>query len=56
MPELNRAYVFSGSSTGTLFAFAAAAVSLGTRLAERHIELIYGGASIGIMGLMADAH
>jgi predicted Rossmann-fold nucleotide-binding protein len=49
MPELKRLCV-CGSSTGTLPALAAAAVSLGTRLAERHIELIYGGASVGLMG------
>ena len=55
MPELKRGCVFCGSSTGTLPAFADAAVSLGTRLAERRIELFYGGASIGLMGLIADA-
>jgi uncharacterized protein (TIGR00730 family) len=55
MPELKRVCVFCGSSAGTLPAFPAAAVSLGTRLAERHIELVYGGASVGLMGLIADA-
>jgi uncharacterized protein (TIGR00730 family) len=55
MPDLKRVCVFCGSSTGTLASFAGAAVSLGTRLAERHIELVYGGASLGLMGLTADA-
>ena len=48
-------WVFCGSSTGTHPSFAAAAVALGTMLAERNIELVYGGASVGLMGVVADA-
>ncbi len=46
--------VFCGSSDGTNPAFGTAAALLGRRLAERGIELVYGGASVGLMGLVAD--
>ena len=36
-------------------AFAAAAERFGTAVAERGIELVYGGASVGLMGVVADA-
>jgi uncharacterized protein (TIGR00730 family) len=55
MPGLKRVCVFCGSSTGTIPSFAAAAVALGTTLAERNMELVYGGASVGLMGVVADA-
>lgn len=35
--------------------FAAAARRLGARLADRGIGLVYGGASVGLMGVVADA-
>ena len=47
--------VFCGSSPGTNPAFTAAAERFGTNLAERGIELVYGGASVGLMGVVADA-
>jgi uncharacterized protein (TIGR00730 family) len=47
--------VFCGSSPGADVAYRAAAVDLGHRLAERGIELVYGGASVGLMGAVADA-
>ena len=47
--------VFCGSSLGTNPAFAAAAGRLGTGLARRGIGLVYGGASVGLMGVVADA-
>jgi uncharacterized protein (TIGR00730 family) len=47
--------VFCGSSPGSNPAFAEAARLLGTRLAERRITLVYGGASVGLMGMVADA-
>ena len=47
--------VFSGSSPGGDVAYRAAATDLGHRLAERGIELVYGGASVGLMGAVADA-
>jgi uncharacterized protein (TIGR00730 family) len=47
--------VFCGSSLGTDPAFTAAAERFGTGMAERGIELVYGGASVGLMGVVADA-
>ncbi|MDR3651276.1 MAG: TIGR00730 family Rossman fold protein [Acidimicrobiales bacterium] len=47
--------VFCGSSPGTNPAFAAAARRLGAGLAERGVGLVYGGASVGLMGAVADA-
>jgi uncharacterized protein (TIGR00730 family) len=52
---VKRVCVFSGSSPGADVAYRAAAVDLGHRLAERGIELVYGGASVGLMGAVADA-
>jgi len=47
--------VFCGSSPGADPAFTAAAERFGAALAERGIELVYGGASVGLMGVVADA-
>ena len=47
--------VFCGSSPGANPAFIDAAASFGRGLAERGIGLVYGGASIGLMGVVADA-
>jgi len=52
---VKRICVFSGSSPGGDLAYRAAATDLGHRLAERGIELVYGGASVGLMGAVADA-
>jgi uncharacterized protein (TIGR00730 family) len=52
---VNRVCVFSGSSPGADIAYRAAAADLGHRLAERGIELVYGGAHVGLMGTLADA-
>jgi len=52
---LNRVCVFSGSSAGADLAYRAAATDLGHRLAEWGIELVYGGAHVGLMGAVADA-
>ena len=50
-----RICVFCGTNEGSRPDYAAAARALGTLLAERDIELVYGGASVGIMGELADA-
>jgi uncharacterized protein (TIGR00730 family) len=50
-----RICVFCGSSTGNGTVYAEAATALGTMLARRGIGLVYGGASVGTMGLLADA-
>ncbi|MDQ3054317.1 MAG: TIGR00730 family Rossman fold protein [Actinomycetota bacterium] len=46
--------VFSGSSPGARPGYAAAARSLGQELIARRIRLVYGGASVGLMGIVAD--
>ena len=47
--------VFCGSSPGARPAYADAARALGAELAARGIRLVYGGASVGLMGELADA-
>ena len=47
--------MFCGSHIGNHPAFALAAADLGAAMAERGIGLIYGGASVGLMGVLADA-
>jgi uncharacterized protein (TIGR00730 family) len=50
-----RVAVFLGSSTGRRPEFAAAAADFGRRLAEEGVGIVYGGASVGMMGALADA-
>jgi len=52
---MNRICVYCGSSPGNDPAFLEAADHLGTTLAANNIGLVYGGASIGLMGAVADA-
>lgn len=52
---MKRLCVFCGSSPGVLPTYADAARRLGTLLAERGIGVVYGGASVGVMGALADA-
>jgi uncharacterized protein (TIGR00730 family) len=52
---VKRVLVFCGSSPGARPEYAAAAAELGALLAERKLELVYGGASVGLMGAIADA-
>lgn len=47
--------VYCGSNSGREPAYARAAVSLGHKLAERGLTLIYGGGQVGLMGTLADA-
>ncbi len=51
---IRRLCVFCGSSSGTNPAVAAATDRLGLLLAERDIELVYGGGAVGLMGRIAD--
>lgn len=46
--------VYCGSSPGRLEAYSSAARSLARTLVDRNIRLVYGGAGVGIMGLLAD--
>ena len=50
-----RICVFCGSSPGRGDAYGEAAAGLGRLLAERGIGVVYGGASVGTMGIVADA-
>ncbi len=50
-----RLCVFCGSKTGARAEFITAARELGAELAARRIGLVYGGASVGVMGVLADA-
>jgi uncharacterized protein (TIGR00730 family) len=47
--------VYCGSSSGHDPQHAAVAKLLGAAMAQRGIALVYGGASVGLMGLLADA-
>ncbi|MDY7229464.1 TIGR00730 family Rossman fold protein [Hyalangium rubrum] len=53
--DLQTVCVFCGSRPGARPEFLAAAQALGAELARRRITLIYGGASVGLMGALADA-
>jgi hypothetical protein len=46
--------VYCGASPGRLDVYAEAACALGQALVARDLGLVYGGASIGLMGLVAD--
>jgi uncharacterized protein (TIGR00730 family) len=50
-----RVCVFCGSSSGTGLSYVEAARQVGRVLAQRGIDLVYGGASVGTMGEVADA-
>jgi uncharacterized protein (TIGR00730 family) len=52
---INSVCVFCGSRAGADPAFAAVAEQLGRTLAERGVRLIYGGGSIGLMGIVMQA-
>jgi uncharacterized protein (TIGR00730 family) len=46
--------VFCGSSLGSREAYAEAARTLGEELVNRGLRLVYGGAHVGLMGVLAD--
>ena len=52
---MKRLCVYCGSSSGNSPAFTAAARELGEAIATRGIELVYGGARVGLMNEVADA-
>ena len=51
---MHRICIFSGSSLGVRPEYREAAEALGKEMASRHIGLVYGGASVGLMGTIAD--
>ena len=55
MRALRRVGVFCGSSLGTDPAIHTLAHELGTTLVKEGIGLVYGGAKVGVMGMLADA-
>ena len=55
MSKINAVCVYCGSSAGTEPAFGEAAGRLGRIFAENGVRLIYGGGSVGLMGILADA-
>ena len=52
---MKRALVFCGSSAGRLPEYSEHATGLGRALAQRGVTVVYGGASVGLMGVLADA-
>jgi uncharacterized protein (TIGR00730 family) len=47
--------VFCGSNVGARDVYSEAARDLGRTLAARRLRLVYGGAAVGLMGILADA-
>jgi len=54
MTPINSICVYCGSSPGRLEAYGSAGCALAKSLVSRNIRLVYGGAGIGIMGMVAD--
>lgn len=52
---MKRACVFAGSSSGARPEYRTAVSELGRALAARRVGLVYGGARVGLMGIVADA-
>ena len=52
--EVQRACIFCGSSPGARPAYTEAAEDLGMLLVENGITLVFGGATVGLMGRLAD--
>ena len=52
--ELRRLCVFCGSSVGGSRVYAEGAAALGRALVAANVGLVYGGGSIGLMGVLAD--
>jgi uncharacterized protein (TIGR00730 family) len=55
MNKINAVCVYCGSNPGIEPAFAEAASQFGKILAEQGVRLVYGGGSVGLMGVLADA-
>lgn len=54
-PNLKRIAIYCGSNTGRGAHYMDAAAQMGTELATRGIEIVYGGTHKGLMGALADA-
>ncbi|CAN1274743.1 Cytokinin riboside 5'-monophosphate phosphoribohydrolase LOG3 [Linum perenne] len=55
LSRFKRICVFCGSSQGKKSSYQDAAIELGQELVSRNIDLVYGGGSIGLMGLVSQA-
>ena len=55
MPELSSICVFCGSNAGANPAYLESAEIVGRGLAQRGVRVVYGGATVGMMGALADA-
>jgi uncharacterized protein (TIGR00730 family) len=55
MSKINAVCVYCGSSAGIEPAFGEAAAQLGKIFAESGVRLIFGGGSVGLMGILANA-
>ncbi|CAN1215922.1 Cytokinin riboside 5'-monophosphate phosphoribohydrolase LOG5 [Linum perenne] len=53
--RFKRVCVFCGSSTGKRICYKDAAIELAHELVVRRLDLVYGGGSIGLMGLVSQA-
>ncbi|CAL9124116.1 Cytokinin riboside 5'-monophosphate phosphoribohydrolase [Musa troglodytarum] len=53
--KFTRICVFCGSSQGKKRSYQDAAIELGKELVSRNIDLVYGGGSVGLMGLVSQA-
>lgn len=51
--KFKRVCVFCGSSTGKRQSYREAAIELGQELVAKRLDLVYGGGSIGLMGLVS---
>lgn len=51
---MNSLCIYCGSSVGNSPAYEAAAKSLAQSLINEHIDLVYGGGNVGLMGIIAD--
>ncbi|MED6219747.1 Cytokinin riboside 5'-monophosphate phosphoribohydrolase log8 [Stylosanthes scabra] len=51
--KFKRLCVFCGSNSGNREVFSDAAIELGNELVKRNIDLVYGGGSVGLMGLIS---
>lgn len=55
MKQIRSLCVLCGSREGTDPVYRDAAIRLGRLIAEQNVRLVYGGGSIGLMGIIADA-
>lgn len=53
--EINSICVYCGSANNVALSYQQGARDLGALIADQGLELVYGGASVGLMGLVADS-